>query len=104
MGKILRFLKGLITGQIMVDIIYKHVYIIIYLLVFGIFYIANSVEIQRKYREISKLKIELQNIRSEYVNSIAEIMSLKRLSSVKKRVEEEGLELYEAKETVYTIK
>ena len=97
------YLKGILTGALIADVINRHMFIIVYLLIFGIAYIANSVEVQKKYREISKLKIELQNIRSEYVNSIAEIMSLKRLSNVKKRIEEENLELIEAKETVYTI-
>lgn len=95
--------KELANGQTYVDAVSQNYIIIIYLFLFSLFVIANSVNIQSKYREISKAKIELQNIRSEYINSTAKLMSIKRQSKIQEQCENLNLNLKQAEKSVFII-
>ena len=68
---------------------------LIYLAVLTLFYIANTYNTERIYKEIEKTKTELKELRFEYITARSSLMFESKLSELNKRTQAIGL-----KETV----
>jgi len=88
------FLDGsILTRQFLV----KQMPFVLFLTVLAVVYIGNRYRTEGMLRDIITLQKEIKELRSEYITIKTEIMYLQRKSEVKKRVKQNGLQLYESK-------
>jgi hypothetical protein len=97
-----RSIKDRIYGSL--NIILKHIGLIIWLTFLGIVYIGNSYHAQEVAREISRLQREVKDLRAESITTAAELMYVSRQSVVQRMVKNSKLDLKESVEPPYKIK
>lgn len=64
---------------------------LIYLAVLTLFYIANTYNTERLYKEIEKTKTELKELRFEYITARSSLMFESKLTELNKRTQSIGL-------------
>ncbi|MCX6287499.1 MAG: FtsL-like putative cell division protein [Bacteroidetes bacterium] len=64
---------------------------LIYLTVLALFYIANTYNTERMYKQIEKTKAELKELRFEYITARSSLMFESKLSELNKRTQAIGL-------------
>lgn len=91
--------KELLDGRILADkVIRRNIMFILFLTFLGIFYIANGYSTEKLYKRKVSMEREVRDLRFESITTAAQLMFISKQSEVKKRVNEEGLELEESKE------
>lgn len=91
--------KELLDGRILADkVIRRNILFILFLTFLGIFYIANGYGTEKLYKKKVALEREVRDLRFESITTAAQLMFISKQSEVKRRVNEEGLELEESKE------
>lgn len=91
--------KELLDGRILADtVIRKNIAFILFLTFLGIFYIANGYSAEKLYKKRVTMEREVQELRFESITNAAELMFMSKQSEVKKRINNEGLNLQESKE------
>ncbi len=91
--------KELLDGRILADkVIRRNIIFILFLTFLGIFYIANGYSTEKLYKKKVAMEREVRDLRFESITTAAQLMFISKQSEVKKRVNEEGLELEESKE------
>ena len=91
--------KELLDGRILADkVIRRNIAFILFLTFLGIFYIANGYSTEKLYKKKVKMEREVRELRFESITTAARLMFISKQSEVKKRVNEEGLNLQESKE------
>jgi len=64
---------------------------LIYLTILALFYIANTYNTERMYKQIEKTKTELKELRFEYITARSSLMFESKLSELNKRAQAIGL-------------
>lgn len=64
---------------------------LIYLTILALFYIANTYNTERMYKQIEKTKTELKELRFEYITARSSLMFESKLSELNKRTQAIGL-------------
>jgi cell division protein FtsL len=64
---------------------------LIYLTILTLFYIANTYNTERLYKQIEKTKTELKELRYEYITARSSLMFQSKLSELNKRTQAIGL-------------
>jgi len=96
-----RFLTGEHTiKKLLTD--YLLMVILLFFLTLG--YIANTLHSEVIYRNISILKKNLRDAKSDYVQSVTEMSSIYRISSLKQYLKNNNIGLYESTTPPYMIK
>lgn len=91
--------KELLDGRILADtVIRKNIAFILFLTFLGIFYIANGYSAEKLYKKRVTMEREVQELRFESITNAAQLMFMSKQSEVKKRINNEGLNLQESKE------
>ena len=91
--------KELLDGRILADkVIRRNIMFILFLTFLGIFYIANGYSTEKLYKKKVAMEREVRDLRFESITTAAQLMFISKQSEVKRRVNEEGLELEESKE------
>ncbi len=91
--------KELLDGRILADkVIRRNIMFILFLTFLGIFYIANGYSTEKLYKKKVVMEREVRDLRFESITTAAQLMFISKQSEVKRRVNEEGLELEESKE------
>ena len=91
--------KELLDGRILADkVIRRNIMFILFLTFLGIFYIANGYSTEKLYKKKVVMGREVRDLRFESITTAAQLMFISKQSEVKRRVNEEGLELEESKE------
>ena len=91
--------KELLDGRILADkVIRRNIMFILFLTFLGIFYIANGYSTEKLYKKKVVMEREGRDLRFESITTAAQLMFISKQSEVKRRVNEEGLELEESKE------
>ena len=91
--------KELLDGRILADkVIRRNIMFILFLTFLGIFYIANGYSPEKLYKKKVAMAREVRDLRFESITTAAQLMFISKQSEVKRRVNEEGLELEESKE------
>lgn len=91
--------KELLDGRILADkVIRKNIAFILFLTFLGVFYIANGYDTEKLYKKRVAMEREVQELRFESITAAAQLMFMCKQSEVKKRINEEGLNLQESKE------
>jgi hypothetical protein len=97
------FLKELISGIIVSEVVVKNLWYIIMLTFLGAIYIANRFQAEKITRETSRLSREVRDLRAESLSTSASLMTLSRQSEVYRLVREKGLGLEELKAPAYRL-
>lgn len=97
------FLKELISGIVVSDVVVKNLWYIILLTFLGAIYIANRFQAEKITRETSRLSREVRDLRAESLSTSSRLMSLSRQSEVYRLVRENGLGLEELKTPAYRL-
>ena len=88
--------KELLDGRILADkVIRRNIMFILFLTFLGIFYIANGYSTEKLYKKKVAMEREVRDLRFESITTAAQLMFISKQSEVKRRVNEEGLELEE---------
>lgn len=89
--------KDIMTGskQLRAFLI-AHIGFIIYVAFLGFLYISNHYALERQTKRYVKLKDEVSSLKAEATTTGAELMGLSSRTSVKKEVEQRGLDLKES--------
>ena len=91
--------KELLDGRILADkVIRRNIMFILFLTFLGIFFIANGYSTEKLYKKKVAMEREVRDLRFESITTAAQLMFISKQSEVKRRVNEEGLELEESKE------
>lgn len=91
--------KELLDGRVLADtVIRKNIAFILFLTFLGIFYIANGYSAEKLYRREMVLGQEVRELRFESITTASQLMFMSKQSEVKKRIQNEGLNLQESKE------
>lgn len=91
--------KELLDGRILADkVIRKNIAFILFLTFLGIFYIANGYSTEKLYKRKVAMEREVRDLRFESITTAAQLMYNSKQSEVKRRVNQEGLDLEESKE------
>lgn len=91
--------KELLDGRILADkVIRRNIAFILFLTFLGIFYIANGYSTEKLYKKKVAMEREVRDLRFESITTAAQLMFISKQSEVKRRVNEEGLDLQESKE------
>lgn len=91
--------KELLDGRILADkVIRKNMAFILFLTFLGVFYIANGYNTEKLYKKRMVLEQRVKELRFESITTAAQLMFMSKQSEVKKRIQEEGLNLQESKE------
>lgn len=91
--------KELLDGRILADkVIRKNIAFILFLTFLGVFYIANGYSAEKLYKKRVAMEREVRELRFESITAAAQLMFISKQSEVKKRINEEGLNLQESKE------
>ncbi len=86
--------KELLDGRILADkVIRRNIMFILFLTFLGIFYSTEKL-----YKKKVAMEREVRDLRFESITTAAQLMFISKQSEVKRRVNEEGLELEESKE------
>jgi len=89
--------KELIDGTFLIrENVLKQLPYLLFLTFLGVIYIGNRFHAERMVRQISDLKIEVGNLRSEQITITSELMNISRPSEVAALVESRGLGLKES--------
>ncbi len=89
--------KELIDGTFLIrENVLKQLPYLLFLTFLGVIYIGNRFHAERMVRQISDLKIEVGNLRSEQITITSELMNISRPSEVAALVESKGLGLKES--------
>ncbi|MFO7370556.1 MAG: FtsL-like putative cell division protein [Bacteroidales bacterium] len=98
-------IKELIDGTFLVrENVLKQLPYLLFLTFLGVIYIGNRFHAERMVRQISDLKIEVGNLRSEQITITSELMNISRPSEVAALVESKGLGLKESMDPPKKIK
>ena len=91
--------RELLDGHTLADtVIRKNISFILFLTFLGIFYIANGYSAEKLYRRKMTMEREVKELRFESITTAAQLMFMSKQSEVKKRIQNEGLNLQESKE------
>jgi hypothetical protein len=91
--------KELLDGRILADkVIRKNIIFIIFLMLLGIYYIANGYSTERLYKRKIDMEKEVRELRFESITTSSQLMFISKQSEVKRRIQEAGLNLEESKE------
>lgn len=91
-------LKGIIDGSLLtIRSVIKQIPYILFLVFLAIVYIANRNHAEKIIRQLTSLRTEVKDLRSEQITTASELMNLSRPSNVESLIEERGLELSESK-------
>ncbi|MCT4615082.1 MAG: FtsL-like putative cell division protein [Marinifilaceae bacterium] len=97
--------KDIINGRFLTrKKVLKQMPFIVYLVVFGIFYIGNRYKSEKIYQEMIELEQELKNLRFESLTTASNLMFISKQSEVIKKLEEVNLDLVESLEPPLKIK
>ncbi|MBR9914801.1 MAG: S-adenosyl-methyltransferase [Algicola sp.] len=89
-------LYGILRGKFLVsDDSFKNWRIIIFISVLAIIMIASSHSADKKVYEIARLKNEVKELRSAFVDGRSKLMRLKMESSITNKVAEKGIRISE---------
>lgn len=93
-GSVRDFLDGSILIK---DFMVKQLPFIIFITVLAIIYIGNRYHAEKVYRKHLLIQNELKEMRAEAITTASELMFMSKQSMVVRLVEEEGLNIKEAK-------
>lgn len=92
-------MKELLDGRILADkVIRKNIRFILFLMALGIIYITNGYRAEKLHKTRVRLEREVRDARFKSITAASELMFISKQSEVKRRVQEEGLNLQESKE------
>lgn len=91
-------LRGIIDGSLLtIRSVTKQIPFILFMVLLAIIYIANRNHAEKIIRQLSSLRTEVKDMRSEQITTASELMNLSRPSNVEALIDERGLELSESK-------
>ena len=91
-------LKGIIDGSLLtIRSVIRQIPFILFLVFLAIIYIANRNHAEKVIRQLSSLRTEVKDMRSEQITTASELMNLSRPSNVERLIKDRGLELSESK-------
>lgn len=89
--------KDFIDGKVLEKAsVIKNLPFIIFLVVLGLYYIANRNKSERVCHHMLKLEKELKDLRFESITTASDLMYMSKQSEVLRRVKQEGLDLVES--------
>jgi len=97
--------KDLLDGSILVrENMVRQLPYVLFLTVLGVLYIGNRFHAEKMVRQISTLKTEVSNLRSEQITTTSELMNISRPSEVSALVQSRNLGLKESLEPPKKLK
>ncbi|MBN1596740.1 MAG: hypothetical protein JW894_00455 [Bacteroidales bacterium] len=88
--------RGFIDGSILtLSSVMKQLPFILFLVFLAVVYIANRYHAEKIVRQITKMKDEVKDLRSEQITTASELMNLSKPSNVKLLIEQKGIDLEE---------
>ncbi|NLA23724.1 MAG: hypothetical protein GX879_02040 [Bacteroidales bacterium] len=94
-----RTIQGLVTGSILTsDVVRKQFPFLITLAILGLIYIANRYHAETVFIQTEKIKIEIDELRSEKIATQSMLMRRSRRGEIVKMLREKESELIEPKE------
>ena len=97
-------LKGIIDGSLLtIRSVIRQIPYILFLVFLAIIYIANRNHAEKVIRQLTSLRTEVKDLRSEQITTASELMNLSRPSNVEALIKERGLKLSESKVPPYKI-
>jgi hypothetical protein len=91
-NRVRAFFRNIIIGDIFSrDSFFKTIPYLGYLTVLAIVYISNTYYAEKTFRQIEKIKIELKELRFQYISSKSELMYYGKQTEIAKRVVPAGL-------------
>jgi len=92
LNKVRAFFHNIIIGDIFSkDSFFKTIPYLGYLTLLAIAYISNTYYAEKTFRQIEKIKIELRELRFQYISSKSELMYYGKQTEIAKRVLSAGL-------------
>jgi hypothetical protein len=92
LNKVRAFFHNIIIGDIFSkDSFFKTIPYLGYLTLLAIAYISNTYYAEKTFRQIEKIKIELRELRFQYISSKSELMYYGKQTEIAKRVLPAGL-------------
>jgi cell division protein FtsL len=96
--------KGIIDGSLLtIRSVVRQIPYILFLVLLAIIYIANRNHAEKVIRQLTLLRTEVKDMRSEQITTASELMNLSRPSNVEALIKERGLELSESKVPPFKI-
>lgn len=97
-------LKGIIDGSLLtIRSVIRQIPYILFLVFLAIIYIANRNHAEKKIRQLTSLRTQVKDMRSEQITTASELMNLSRPSNVEALIDERGLKLTESKVPPFKI-
>lgn len=97
-------LKGIIDGSLLtIRSVSKQIPYILFLVLMAVIYIANRNHAEKVIRQLTSLRTQVKDLRSEQITTASELMNLSRPSKVETLIEERGLDLNDSKVPPYKI-
>ena len=88
------FFHNIIIGEFFSrDSFFKTIPFLGYLTIIAIVYISNTYYAEKTFRQIEKTKIELKELRFQYISSKSELMFYSKQTEIAKRVINKGLKV-----------
>jgi hypothetical protein len=92
LNKARAFIHNIIIGDFFSqDLFFKNIPFLGYLTILAIVYISNTYYAEKTFRQIEKTKIELKELRFQYISSKSELMYYSKQTEIAKRVVPAGL-------------
>lgn len=97
-------MKEILSGSMVTEkIILKNLWYVLLVTFLAAFYIGNRFHAEKITRELSRIRREVTDLRSESLSTSANLMYLSRQSEVYRLVKEKGLNLEELKTSPYKV-
>lgn len=104
LGKIQKSFVHVFGGSVLTeDFFMRNMRFIILVVVIVIIFISHRYTVLRQMSDIEKLQRELKDAKYESLTISSDLTEAGRLSTIEKRIEQEGLDLKNSSEPVYRI-
>lgn len=103
MEQLRKLFQSLLSGSFLAKLISRHRYFLLLLLLLSVFFVGNTLRSQKKKAELSILRKKLENMRSQYIHELSDVMRIQTPSNVKNYVLQKQIGLNEASEPLFII-
>ena len=90
-------------GILKEEFVVKHTRLIILIVILLVFFIGNRYTCLTKLREIDRLQIELQDVKTESIQISGQLTGRNRMSQIEQMVKSKGLDIESAKTPPYIL-
>ena len=98
------WVRELLDGTLLTKgFVVKQLPFMFYLFILAVIYIGNRNNVEKFEKQIEKLQIEIQDLRSASITISSDLIDRRKQTEIAKIIESTGLKLYASKEPPYKI-